>query len=91
MGDALRAAPGWDDTLRAMTRDRFSGGAEVRVPVTILWGTRDRLLLPRQAKRAEAEVPGAELIRLEGAGHFAALEEPELLAAELRAWFREFR
>ena len=24
-------------------------------------------------------------------GHFAAMEEPELLAADLRAWFREFR
>ena len=85
MGHALRAAPGWDDTLRAMTRDRFSGGAEVRVPVTILWGTRDRLLLPRQAKRAEAEVPGAELIRLEGAGHFAHWDEPDaVLEALLR-------
>ena len=24
-------------------------------------------------------------------GHFAALEEPELLAEDIRAWFRSFR
>jgi pimeloyl-ACP methyl ester carboxylesterase len=24
-------------------------------------------------------------------GHFAAMEEPELLAEDIRAWFREFR
>jgi len=24
-------------------------------------------------------------------GHFAAMEEPEMLAEDLRAWFREFR
>ena len=24
-------------------------------------------------------------------GHFAAMEEPELLAADIRAWFRKFR
>ena len=85
MGDALRAASGWDDTLRTMTRDRFSSGAEIRVPVTILWGTRDRLLLPRQAARAEAEVPGAELIRLDGAGHFAHWDEPESVIGALLA------
>jgi pimeloyl-ACP methyl ester carboxylesterase len=85
MGDALRGAPGWDDTLRAMTRDRFSGGAQVEAPVTILWGTRDRLLLPRQAARADAELPGAELIRLDGAGHFAHWDEPDaVLQALLR-------
>jgi pimeloyl-ACP methyl ester carboxylesterase len=85
MRDALASAPGWDDTLQAMTGDRFSGGAEVKVPVTILWGTRDRVLLPRQAARAEAEVPGAELIRLDGAGHFAHWDEPDaVLAALLR-------
>ena len=85
MGDALRGASGWDDTLRATTRDRFSGGAQVQVPVTILWGTRDRLLLPRQAARAEAEVPGAELIRLDGAGHFAHWDEPESVIGALLA------
>jgi hypothetical protein len=24
-------------------------------------------------------------------GHFAAMEEPELLAADIRTWFRAFR
>jgi len=29
--------------------------------------------------------------QMAGCGHFAALEEPELLAADIRTWFREFR
>ena len=85
MGEVLAAAPGWDDTLQATTRDRFSGADEIQAPVTIMWGTRDRLLLPRQAARAEAEVPGAALIRLHGAGHFAHWDEPDaVLEALLR-------
>jgi hypothetical protein len=34
------------------------------VPVTITWGERDRLLLPRQAWRAAREIPLARIVAL---------------------------
>jgi len=83
MGAALRGATGWDDTLRAMTVDRFSGGHQVGVPVTVIWGRRDRLLLPRQAERAAAEVPGAGLVWVEAGGHFAHWDDPDAVIGAL--------
>ncbi|QKW07537.1 alpha/beta fold hydrolase [Streptomyces sp. NA04227] len=52
-------------------------------PVTIAWGDRDRLLLPRQGTRAQLAVPGAEFIRLGGCGHVPMNDDPELVARVL--------
>ena len=51
---ALANAPWFDETLPALLAEQFSGGEQITVPVTIAWGERDRLLLPRQAPRAAA-------------------------------------
>ena len=63
---------------------RFEGQPEglneIDVPVRILWGTRDLLLLPRQAKRFERLIPNAELRYLKGLGHTPMSDDPELLA-----------
>jgi pimeloyl-ACP methyl ester carboxylesterase len=80
MREVLVASTGYDDTLAAMNDERFSGGPEIGVPVTIVWGTRDTLLLPRQAPRAAREIPGAELVWVEGGGHFAHWDDPQLVA-----------
>jgi pimeloyl-ACP methyl ester carboxylesterase len=52
----------------------------IEVPVTIAWGTRDRLLLPRQGPRAERLVPGARLVPLRGCGHVPTWDDPALVA-----------
>ena len=83
MLEALAAAPGWDDTLAAMTSDRFAGGERVTVPVTLVWGDSDLLLLPRQARRAAEELPGAELRWVRGGGHFAHWDDPEVAVPAL--------
>jgi pimeloyl-ACP methyl ester carboxylesterase len=80
MNQALASSPGYDDTLAAMNSERFSGGQDVRVPVTVVWGTRDRLLPPRQAARAVREIPGAELEWVDGGGHFAHWDGQDLVA-----------
>ena len=48
---ALADAPGFDETLPALTPFQFSGREPIAVPVTVAWGSKDRLLLPRQARR----------------------------------------
>ena len=53
---------------------------EIDVPVRILWGTQDLLLLPRQGRRFERLIPGAELRYLRGLGHTPMSDDPELLA-----------
>jgi pimeloyl-ACP methyl ester carboxylesterase len=50
------------------------------VPVTIGWGTRDRILWPRQARRAAALLPRARHEWLYRAGHVPMIDEPARVA-----------
>ncbi|MCW3063043.1 MAG: hydrolase [Solirubrobacterales bacterium] len=75
------AASDFPRTLKALTAGRFSDGDAVSVPVTLAWGTKDRLLLTkRQAPRAEREVRGARLVLMPGCGHIATYDDPGLMA-----------
>jgi pimeloyl-ACP methyl ester carboxylesterase len=49
---ALAQAPWFDETLPSLHAFAFSdeAEAEVEVPVTVAWGSKDRLLLPRQGR-----------------------------------------
>jgi pimeloyl-ACP methyl ester carboxylesterase len=57
----------------------------VRVPVTLVWGTRDGILFPWQAKRALRELPDARLVPLPGAGHVPTWDDPDAIVRELLA------
>lgn len=81
----LATSPGFDATLAAISLEAFSGGDRVDVPVTLVWGTRDWVLLPRQARRALKELPHARHVPLAGAGHVPMWDEPHAIARELLA------
>jgi pimeloyl-ACP methyl ester carboxylesterase len=72
--------PGFEATLphtfHAQPRDLTT----LDVPVLILWGTLDLVLLPRQGRRFERLIPGAELRYVRGIGHTPMSDAPELLA-----------
>ncbi|MFD9906982.1 alpha/beta fold hydrolase [Streptomyces sp. NPDC059063] len=76
---ALRYASGFHETLAAgqdvAFRDDVPG-----LPVTVAWGTRDRLLVRRQGVRAKQAIPGARLVRLPGCGHVPMNDDPALVA-----------
>lgn len=57
--------------LRTIIRSGYPFDAEIdaEVPVTIAWGTKDRVLLPYQAARARKQLPLAEHVWLPGSGH----------------------
>jgi pimeloyl-ACP methyl ester carboxylesterase len=55
------------------------------VPVTVGWGTRDRLLVPRQAQRARAALPQARHVPLPACGHIPMSDDPDGVAALLLA------
>ncbi len=76
---ALRDATGFEDTLAAGGSVRFTDDVP-GLPVTIAWGTRDRLLLRRQGIRAKHTVPGARLVRLPGCGHVPMNDDPALVS-----------
>ena len=62
------------------TASLFTGQIPGDVPVTIAWGTRDRLLRPHQAKIAERQLPGARFVPLPGCGHVPMTDNPEMVA-----------
>ena len=76
---ALVNAPGFDDTLRAGTSVRFTDDLP-GIPVTVAWGTQDRLLLRRQGVRAKRLMPRSRLVRLPGCGHCPMNDNPALVA-----------
>ena len=73
----LANAPWFDETLTTIRPSAFVGGELIEVPVTVAWGTKDRLLLPRQAKRAARKIPSARIVMLEGSGHVPTYDDPE--------------
>jgi pimeloyl-ACP methyl ester carboxylesterase len=53
------------------------------VPVTIAWGTKDRLLPPSQARVARRRLPQARFVPLTGCGHVPMTDNPALVAKVL--------
>ncbi|WP_030147440.1 MULTISPECIES: alpha/beta fold hydrolase [unclassified Streptomyces] len=76
---ALANAQGFSETLRSGRTVQFSDDI-VGTPVTVAWGNRDRLLIPRQGVRAKGVIPGARLVRLPGCGHVPMNDDPALVA-----------
>ncbi|PJM96568.1 alpha/beta fold hydrolase [Streptomyces sp. CB01373] len=79
---ALARASGFEEILRTGAGVRF---ADVLpgIPVTVAWGTKDRLLVRRQGVRAKQIIPRARLVRLPGCGHVPMNDDPALVARVL--------
>ena len=72
--------PGFDPALPLAVGRQPAGLTTLEVPVLILWGTLDVILLPRQGRRFERLIPGAELRYITGIGHVPMSDAPEELA-----------
>ncbi|NED61683.1 alpha/beta hydrolase, partial [Streptomyces sp. SID10244] len=70
------------ETLRAGTTVRFTDDVP-GIPVTVAWGAKDRLLIPRQGVRAKQMIPRARLVRLPDCGHVPMNDDPALVARVL--------
>ncbi|MCW2876718.1 MAG: alpha/beta hydrolase fold protein [Sphaerisporangium sp.] len=79
-GRALSGAVGFDETLRSF-RSVVPPGPP-KVPITIAWGERDRVLLRRQAVRA-AKWSDQRVKLLRGCGHVPMSDDPELVGRVL--------
>ncbi|MGQ0773674.1 MAG: alpha/beta fold hydrolase [Pseudonocardiales bacterium] len=68
-------------TLAAGRTIMFTGGIDV--PVTIAWGTRDRILRRPRAELITRMIPQAQLLILPGCGHVPMSDNPDLVAQVL--------
>jgi pimeloyl-ACP methyl ester carboxylesterase len=61
----------------------FTASLPGDVPVTIAWGTHDRVLPPSQARIARQRLPLARFVPLPGCGHVPMTDDPALVAKVL--------
>jgi pimeloyl-ACP methyl ester carboxylesterase len=75
-------SPGVPAALEALRHGHFTGGEQIDVPVTMIWGDRERLLprRERQAARSVRAVPGARLVWLRECGHAPMWDDPAQVA-----------
>jgi NAD(P)-dependent dehydrogenase (short-subunit alcohol dehydrogenase family)/pimeloyl-ACP methyl ester carboxylesterase len=80
VGDSmsLRQGKGYFPIGWGLRRYTFAGSPDV--PVTVAWGSRDRILLPVQAQRAQQALPAARHVSLPGCGHVPMSDDPDLVA-----------
>jgi len=55
-----------------------------RIPVTVIVAEKDRLIAPRLGLELAAQIPGALLVWVPGAGHAVILEQPEIVNRAIR-------
>ena len=81
----MAAAPGFREILRALEQRQFEYGAAITAPVTIAFGSRDRVLLPRIARRRD-QLPGhTRWVTLAGCGHVPMFDDPHAVTDLLLA------
>lgn len=66
-------------------RSYWAAAARVRVPTLVVWGTRDRLVDVRLARRTADAFPDGRLLVLGGVGHVAQMEAPAAVARAIAA------
>jgi pimeloyl-ACP methyl ester carboxylesterase len=78
---AMRTATGFDAALDATATRRFLRGAAIDAPVTVAFGSRDRLLLRRQSRHLDQLPPGTHVVELPRCGHVPMSDDPAAVAA----------
>ncbi len=84
--ELFASCPGFEATLPQTFHTQPRGLTELDVPVLILWGTLDMVLIPRQGRRFERLIPGAELRYIAGIGHTPMSDAPDLLAEAIEGF-----
>jgi pimeloyl-ACP methyl ester carboxylesterase len=80
----LAGSPGFDATFPHVVDFDWLHG-DLDVPVTVAWGARDMLLIPRQGRRARRRMPRARHVWLRGCGHVPTWDDPGQVAGVILA------
>src|SRR5215204_5445372 len=76
----MATAPGFRETLHALEKRQFEDGAAITVPVTVAFGSRDRVLLPKVARRRDQLPDQTRWVTLSECGHIPMFDDPEATA-----------
>jgi pimeloyl-ACP methyl ester carboxylesterase len=62
------------------TGEEPATASKVRVPTLITWGMQDKSKLPGEAQAVRDLIPGAQLVEINGSGHYVQEEQPKAVA-----------
>lgn len=79
----MARCPGFPPTERAIAHRHYRSAAPLGAPVTVAFGSRDRLLLPRQSRHLDQLPAGTTVAALPGCGHVPMTDDPAAVAALL--------
>lgn len=82
---ALGTSPGFDATLAATATRHYRAGPPIDAPVTVAFGSRDRVLLPWQSRHLDELPAGTHLVTLHGCGHVPMGDNPTAVTALITA------
>jgi 3-oxoadipate enol-lactonase len=63
--------------------------ANIRVPTLVIYGEKDPIVLPEQARRVAAAVLDCEVVGFPGAHHLPTTERPDLYAQTMTEWMKK--
>jgi pimeloyl-ACP methyl ester carboxylesterase len=86
---ARRASIGYMSLFRAMLAEPWPVQRVPVCPTLIVWGQEDRLAHPEEGKKLLHEIPQAEFLPIEQAGHLPMLEQPEIFNAAIAAFLKQ--
>jgi pimeloyl-ACP methyl ester carboxylesterase len=78
---AMAAAPGFDATFAATLHRHYEAGAPFSAPVTVAFGSADRLLIRRRYRGVGQLPPDHRVAQLPGCGHVPMTDDPAAVAA----------
>jgi pimeloyl-ACP methyl ester carboxylesterase len=73
--------PGFKPALHGQAQQRFRGGRDIAVPVTVAFGTRDAILGKRTARFRDELPPSHRWVTLPRCGHAPVWDDPGLLTS----------
>ncbi|MGH8859640.1 MAG: alpha/beta fold hydrolase [Jatrophihabitantaceae bacterium] len=77
---AIGTCPAFDATLAATIDTRYAPGADVDVPVTVAYGSRDRILLRHRWRGTDRLPPRTTVAALPRCGHIPMADDPRAVA-----------
>lgn len=80
----MGTCPGFPAVMRATDHRSYEPATPVDAPVTVAFGTRDRILLARQSRHVDKLPAGTRVETLPGCGHVAMSDDPDAVAALIR-------
>ena len=82
--DYLQAGKLKGTFLKVINEDLVPDARKISMPTLLIWGSDDKDTPLEDGKILQAAITGSRLERVEGAGHFSYLDQPEVVAKLIR-------